>query len=185
MPEISEGVVLALACSVDAFAAGVAYGGKRIRIPLLSGLTVTLICTAFLGVSLWLGVWIQPFLPPWLTVTLCFGILFILGLIKLWDGLKHKTPAPEGADKNGDMVISPFEAAILAVGLSLDGLAVGFGAGVGRVNVPAAVIASAVIGTAAIMGGGRLGRKLARALPFNLSWASGVILIGLAVLKLF
>lgn len=182
---IWEGVTMALACSADAFAAGFAYGGKRIRIPWLSGLLVTLICTAFLGCALWLGDWVRQFLPRWLTVAVCFGVLFVLGVIKLWDGVKNKLPDPEKADKNRDMVISPWEASALAVGLSLDGLAVGFGAGVGRVNLLAAVIASAVISMAAIIGGCRLGAKLARALPFNLSWSSGVILIGLAVVKLF
>ena len=185
MAEIWEGVILAMACSLDAFAASFAYGGKRMRIPWLSGLLVTLICTAFLGGSLWLGDWVRQFLPSWLTVTVCFGILLILGFLKLWDGVKNKSPDPEKADKNGDMIISPLEAALLAVGLSLDGLAVGFGAGVGSVNILAAVVASAVIGLAAVTGGCRLGGKLARALPFNLSWASGVILIGMAVLKLF
>jgi hypothetical protein len=35
------------------------------------------------------------------------------------------------------------------------------------------------------MGGCRLGNRLSRALPFNGSWISAAVLIGLAVLKLF
>ncbi|MDR0324843.1 MAG: manganese efflux pump [Oscillospiraceae bacterium] len=184
MSGIWEGAVLALACSIDAFAVSFAYGGKRIHIPLPSALVVALTCTAFLSVSLWLGAGIRQFLPPWLTSGVSFGVLFLLGVVKLWESMKNRPPDHKKADKNGDMVISPFEAALLAVGLSMDGLAAGFGAGVGNVNAVVMAVASAALGTAAVTGGCRLGAKLSRALAWNLSWVSGAILIALAVWKL-
>jgi putative Mn2+ efflux pump MntP len=181
---IWEGVALALACSVDSFAAGFAYGGKGVQIPWRSGLLLAFICTVFLGVSLWLGGAVRQFIPGWLTVAVCFAILFILGVVKLLDSILRRTPKEGGADKNKDKIISPAEASVLAVALSLDGLAVGFGAGVGLADIWATVTASLVIGTAAIMGGVRLGNKFCRTAPFNMSWISGVILIALAVLRL-
>jgi putative Mn2+ efflux pump MntP len=139
----------------------------------------------FLGVPLWLGGLIAQFVPGWLTTAVCFAILFILGTVRLLEYILKRTPKDGNADKNNDMTISPAEAVVLAVALSLDGLAVGFGAGVGQADVLAAVIASLVFGTAAIMGGAKLGVRFSRAAPFNISWISGVILIGLAVLRLF
>jgi putative Mn2+ efflux pump MntP len=181
---IWEAIALALACSIDAFAAGFAYGGKGIRIPWKSGLLLAFICTVFLGTSLWLGGVIGQLIPVWLTTLICFGILFVLGTAKLLDSIIRRTPKEGGADKNKDMAISPAEAAALAVALSLDGLAVGFGAGVGQANAWITVIASLVIGTAAIMGGVNLGGKFCRAMPRNMSWVSGVILLGLAAARL-
>ena len=168
--------MLALACSLDAFALGFAYGGKRIRIPVLSGWIATLCCTVFLGGALLLGGLLRPYLPEWLTTVLASGVLCAVGVFKLFE--KNE---PTDGDANKDYVISPSEAALLSIVLSLDGLAVGFGAGVGSANIPAAVVASVVIGIAAIMGGCRLGEKLSGSLPVNPSRIGGVILIGLAV----
>jgi putative Mn2+ efflux pump MntP len=180
-----EGIALALACSVDAFAAGFAYGGRGIHIPWLSGLLLAFVCTVFLGASLWLGGVLSKFIPGWLTAAVCFVILFSLGAAKLLESIIRRTPKEGTADKNKDMTISPAEAAVLAIALSLDGLAVGFGAGVGQADALVTVIASLIIGTAAIMGGAKFGKRVRRAAPFNMSWISGVILIGLAVLRIF
>jgi putative Mn2+ efflux pump MntP len=168
--------MLALACSVDAFALGFAYGGRRIRIPAFSCWVATLCCTLFLGGALLLGELLRHIIPGWLTVALASGVLFIVGVVKFFDQSE-----PMDGDMNKDQIISPAEAALLSVVLSLDGLAVGFGAGIGSVNIPSAVIASVVFGITAIMGGYRLGGKLSRALPFNPSKIGGVILIGLAI----
>ncbi|MCL1806845.1 MAG: manganese efflux pump [Oscillospiraceae bacterium] len=180
MAGVLEGLVLAFVCSIDAFAAAFAYGGKRIRIPLLSAALITAICTAFLSGALLLGVWARPLLPDWLIISIGSGILFILGIWKLLD----KGHIKDG-DKNGDMIISPFEAVALSLAVGIDGLAAGVSAGVGNVDFTAATAGSAVLGLAAILGGSRLGRKVSGALPFNPSWLGGVILIGLAVYRIF
>ena len=205
--------MLALSCSADAFAASFAYGGKRIRIPPLSGQIINLTCSAFLGAALLLGATVRKFLSARLTAFICFAVLFTLGIMKLLDSITKSVirkrgrrggsitkeirfsmlnfsfvlslcADPEKADVDENKIISPAEAAALAVSLSIDGLAVGFGAGIGNINVLAAVAVSLLTDMAAITFGCRLGGRLARALPFNLSWISGVILIGLAVLKL-
>ena len=92
---------------------------------------------------------------------------------------------PEKADRDQSKTISPAEAASLAIALSLDGLAVGFGAAMGNVNAWAVVLWSLVTNTAAILLGALLGNKIAQKLTFNLSWVSGAILILLAISKLF
>ena len=212
---ILEALFLASSCSLDAFAASFAYGAKRIRIPLSSALVINLICSAMLGFSLWLGSILRPFLPGWLTTAAAFVLLFGIGLVKLLDSITksiirrhyqtkrenlrreihfslfnfrfilHLYSDPEDADVNENKVISPAEAAVLATSLSLDGIAVGFGAALGSVSAPVVFLTALITDSLAVFLGCHLGNKLARKLPFNMSWLSGAILMILAIRKLF
>ena len=198
---ILEAAAVAAALSADAFAASFAYGSNKIKIPFLSAQIINLICCAILGLSLLAGCGLKQFIPNWLTAIISFILLLIMGLSKLLDSLikslirKYSRQSrnlsfsvkglhmvlsiyadPQKADRDNSQTISAAEAASLALALSLDGLAVGFGA---------VVICSLVTNTAAICLGSRLGNKAAQKLPWNISWISGAILIILAVSKLF
>lgn len=204
-----EALVLVVALSLDAFVASFAYGTRRIKIPFPSVAVISVVCTAMLAVSLLAGSLLRPFLPQGLTQGLCFAILFLLGITRLCDSAiktlirRHKRmhrqvsfsmfslkfildvyADPEKADRDGSRVLSPAEAASLAVALSLDGLAVGFGAALMQVNFVLVMAFSLVVGMLAVRLGGRIGNKAAQKLPFDLSWLSGALLIVLAVLKL-
>jgi putative sporulation protein YtaF len=207
---IAEAAVLASALSLDALTAGFAYGSRDIKIPLRSVLIINLICSGILGVSLFAGARIAPVLPEGLTVGVAFALLFTIGLIKFLDsvtksfirrhaGLKKELKLsffnvkmilslyadPEKADMDASQSISPTEAAALALSLSLDGMAVGLGAGMADVSGLAVVLWSLVTDSAFLVLGRLAGRRAARRLPFNISWVSGVVLMGLAVSKLF
>lgn len=204
-----EALLLVVALSLDAFVASFAYGAQRIRIPYSSAAIISVICTAMLAVSLLAGSLLRPFLPQSLTKGLCFAILFLLGLVKLCDSTiktlirKHKRmhrqvsfslfslkfildvyADPEKADRDGSRELSPAEAASLAVALSLDGLAVGFGAALMQVNFLMVMVFSLAVGMLAVRLGGKIGNRAAQKLPFDLSWLSGALLIVLAILKL-
>lgn len=210
LTSITGAVILAFSCSIDAFAASFAYGSNKIKIPMLSVQIINFLCSAFLGISLLIGALVRGFLPGELAKIICFVVLLILGVIKLWDSItkalirKHNVinkqlkfsmfnfkfilnlySNPLDADVDASKSISPAEAVALAISLSLDGLAAGFGAALGHVNVWAAFLASLAFTTAAVLAGCRLGNALAGKLPFDLSWLAGVILILLAVSKLF
>ena len=205
-----EALVLASALSLDALVASFAYGSSRIRLPFSSVATISLVCSAILGVSLLAGAALRPFLPHGAAKALCFGILFLLGLVKLFDGItkavirKHTSlnkqisfsmfslrcvltlyADPEQADRDRSKTLSPKEAVSLAVALSLDGAAVGFGAAMGHASPGAVVLCSLAANAAALGLGAWLGRRLARCLPWDLSWVSGGVLILLGILKLF
>lgn len=207
---ILESIVLASALSLDAFTAGFSYGSNKIKIPMLSVQIINVICSSILGMSLFFGTLVRPYLPAWLTTAICFTILFVLGVTKLFDSItksiirKHSHlekelkfsvcnfkfilrlyANPEEADVDASRTISPMEAVVLAISLSLDGMAVGFGASLGNVNGFAVFLASLVTDALGIMLGCYVGDKLARKVPFNLSWLSGAILIGMAIMKLF
>lgn len=207
---ILESLMLASALSIDTFVAGFAYGGNKIKIPFLSVQIINIVCSSILGISLFAGTLLRQYISSGLTVVICFSILFVLGIIKLLDSItksiirKHNKlnkeikfsmlnfkfilnlyADPEKADVDCSRIISPMEALSLAVALSLDGLAVGFGAALGNVNGVTVFLCSLVTNAVGILLGCYIGNKIAREIRFDLSWLSGVLLIILAILKLF
>ena len=206
---ILEAAAIAAALSVDAFVAGFAYGARQIRMSRRSILLINLICSAIVGLSLGLGSLVAGFLPEGLQRSLCFGLLFVLGLVKLLDGIVraairrygnldgklnfslfslrfvlHVYADPAAVDLDHSKSISPAEAASLALALSLDGAAAGFGAALGQASISAVVIASLVANQLTLQLGSWLGERLSRRLNMSLSWLGGVILLLLALSKL-
>lgn len=204
-----ESIILVTALSLDAFVASFAYGTNKIKIPLLSALILTFICSLTLTISLILGNIIRPYLPESLTHIICFIILFILGITKLFDSSikayirKKKTlnkritfkalnlhfilniyADPRIADKDDSRTLSLSEAISLALALSIDGLAVGLGAALANVNSIMIVVISILIGMIAVMGGSLLGEKVSNKINLDLSWLSGILLVILGFMKL-
>jgi len=202
-----EALLLSAAVSLDAFAASFAYGASRIRVPLFSAGVLSALCSLLLAVSLLAGNILRPLLPEAFTRAVCFSILFIIGILKLFDsslkacirrsgGIRKNIrfsisrlrfilnvyADPEEADRDASRTLSPAEAASLAVALSLDGLAAGFGAGLADINLPLTLILSLFMGLFAVICGGWLGNRTAETL--DLSWLGGALLILLALLRL-
>lgn len=206
---VLEAIMISSTLSMDAFVASFAYGGNGIKIPVSSVSVISLVCGSMLGISLLAGAVIRSFTPDWLTAAICFIILFTLGMSKLLDSItksiirKHSHvnkkikfsmfnfnfilnlyADPVEADVDESKTISPAEAFSLAAALSLDGIAVGFGAALGNVNIPAVFLCSLVTDALAVILGACAGNKVAKKIPFNISWFSGAVLIVLAILKL-
>jgi len=210
---ILEALLLTSALSLDSFASGFAYGANKIKIPFLSAVIINIVCSIILGISLFLGSAIGQFIPKTTTLVICVVLLVILGLLKIFDSLiknliKKKQginkeikfsllslkfilsiyAKPEDADTNQNKILSVKEAFALAVALSLDGLTVGFGAGLINQDALTYIIIiafSLITGMIFLTFGKLLGNKLAQKTSLNLSWLSGLILIGLAITKIF
>lgn len=58
-----ETILLVLTLSLDAFVASIAYGANKIKIPRSSCLIINLVCSLFLGFSVFLGYGLKKFLP--------------------------------------------------------------------------------------------------------------------------
>lgn len=206
---ILSAAVLAASLSIDAFAAAFAYGCSRIKIPMRSVHIINLICTSIISAAFLLGAALSRFMPEDFAAWLSFSILLFIGVIKLFDSISkniilkhtdfskevrlslfsfklilHLYADPEAADADVSKSISPREAAVLALSLSLDGIAVGFGAALAGVNGWAVAVFSLVINFVALVAGSALGNRAANKLKFNISWLAGVILIGLAIEKI-
>lgn len=202
-----EALLLVTALSVDSFVASFAYGANKIKIPFISVSIISIICSVILILSIFLGSIIKPLIPE--PQTICFVILFILGIVKLFDSSiktfirKHNDlnkqlkfslfnlsfilniyADPQNADCDLSRELSPLEAAPLAIALSIDGLAVGIGAGLVTVSIIQIIVFSLITNVITILLGSYIGYKIAERTSLNLSWLSGLLLIILAVMKL-
>lgn len=202
---LGEAVLLAAAVSTDAFTAGLAYGIKKIAIPPVSAVIISLVGSFMLGLSLLAGNVIQPFLPPGFAGGVGFTILLLLGVVKLFDSSikayirRHEAVKkdirfslsslqfiltvyadPQEADRDASQSLSAREAASLAAALSLDSIAAGLGAGVSRLGATEAAALTFFMGILAVLVGHAAGKRLARRCPADLSWIGGVLLILLA-----
>lgn len=205
---IFESIMIVTALSMDAFVASFAYGANRVKIPFSSVTVINVICSSILAISLFFGTIIGNFIPENITHIICFLILFVLGIMKLGESLSvwfvknHKYPRYINlsfwsldleiivrTNYNDDptpnfKVLGIKEAVSLSIALSLDGLAVGFGAALANANATQIVAFSLISDMLAVMLGCFIGRKLAEKISINLSWLSGIMLTILAVMKL-
>lgn len=206
--EILQAAILVIALSTDAFVASFSYGVNKVKIPFLSAQVINGVCGALLAVAIFLGTISRSVLSPSTATVISFTILLILGLTKLFDSfikriiksgklfnkikfklfslnfILHVYAEPEQADIDASRVLSPKEAIYLAIALSLDGLSVGFGAGLTSANPILVVLLSLVMGFPAVVLGAFFGRRVAEKLLLDLSWLSGAMLIFLALMRL-
>lgn len=210
LQEFGRILLLVTALSIDTFTFSFLYGSSKVKIPLLSTVIINAICTTMLAAALILWAVISPLLPPFVTSLISFGILFVLGFSKLFDSsikaivkknqnlfkkicfsysglylVLNIYTDPNSADRDESHDISPKEAVALAVALSLDGLAAGFGAGFTQGNLWLPLLLSFLIGMGAVSMGCRLGHCVAAKTELNVSWLSGLLLLTLAFCKLF
>ena len=202
-------VLLVGALSIDAFVASFAYATSKIKIPFKSALIINVVSTTILGIALFFGSIVSRFIPSIITTSICFTMLLMLGLAKLFDSTLKALLGTRGsltrnyefkvsdfrfflkvyidntaADVDHSLILSPKESFSLALALSLDGLAAGFGAGLVSANFFQIILFSLIVNIVAILGGCFIGNKIAEKTELNLSWLSGVTLILLAFLKL-
>ena len=204
-----EAMALVTAVSIDVFAACFGYGVNGIAIPFRSAQLITMICTGATTLSVFLGSSLRSVISREASAAICFAVLFVFGVVKLFDGMikrrirrrgvdkdvrfkllklnfvLHIYADPEEADADASRVLSMREALFLALALSLDGLTAGFGAGLNEISPVLVAAISLIVTYAAVMIGCALGRRVSQKLPFDLSWMSGAMLIGLAVAGLF
>ena len=199
--------MLVVALGIDAFACAFGYGASKIKIPLKSVMLINIVTSALLAAGLFFGRIIGNFLPEETAKWVAFAILFALGTYKLFDSAIKKTirkhngvdkkiefslfnlkfllniyADPVKADVDGSQELSLKEATPLAIAVGLDGLSVGFGVGIAAVTNAFLIVGLSLISDIlAVMLGCYLGNKIANKTSLDLSWLSGVILIGIAL----
>ena len=191
-----EAAAISLALSVDSFIAAFSYGTSKIKIPLPSVGIISVTGSLITGLSMLAGSFVKDFIPPGFTTLLSFGILFLLGVLKLFESSE-----PANADKDNSHSISAKEALSLSAALSLDGCAAGFGASLSAgipaspgaaaagtvssfVPVAAVFLFSLIFGVFMVLSGSHIGNKAAGCLPIKPGIIGGLLLILLAVARL-
>ncbi|PCL90595.1 MntP/YtaF family protein [Paenibacillus lautus] len=91
LSHIFSSALLAMALSLDGFGAGVTYGLRKTRIPLLSVLIISLCSGLVLGVSMQAGALLQRFLSPSAASVIGAAILILLGLWSLYQQVRRSS----------------------------------------------------------------------------------------------
>lgn len=200
-------VLLIIAISIDAFAVSITYGIKKIKIPFVSAMIISLTGTGFLLLSLFLAKLVTNYIDKSICTILSIILLMTIGFTDLFQSSiksylrKHKGQANVSfsvfnisfavdifldetkADRDNSKTLSAKEAIMLAIALSVDSLATGFSAGLSITNILAQIVMCFFAGIIFCLAGRAIGEKIQAKSRIDLSWLSGVILIILAISK--
>ncbi|WP_426688525.1 manganese efflux pump MntP family protein [Rhodanobacter ginsengiterrae] len=177
-------LLLGFAMSTDAFAAAIGKGAAMDRPRLVQALRAGLIFGVIEAITPVLG-WLlgkgaSRYIEAW-DHWVAFGLLLVLGLHMIWNGVKPETDEPvDAAKKHGFLGL-----AITGLSTSIDALAVGVG--LAFVDIPIAVVA-VVIGLCTfsmVTLGIMLGRVLGAMVGRRAEVIGGVILIGVGAAILY
>ncbi len=188
-------ILLIIAVSVDGFVSAAGISGAGIKIPLRSAVLISLVGTAFLGVSVYAADSLSVWLPEQVCGAASSGVLILLGIFNLFHGLiKRSADGTDStavrvyfdgtvADADCSKSISCGEALVLAAALSADSAVTGAGAGLSGIALLPMLVLSFAIGLISVLGGAYTGRHIIYTGNMNLQWIGGVLLIILALVK--
>lgn len=205
-----EILILVFSLIIDSFVASIAYGADKIKIPNLSVIIINIVSCLMLSISLLLGGYLENIMPEFLPKYISFFIFICLGIYKLFEGFfkkyiskfsKLEKPltfklfdfkfaltvyADETkADFDKSKKISIKESIYLSLALSIDSLAVGFGASFLNINPLLLLSTCFLLGVLAIKLGSYIGSNvLKKQTNSDFSWVSGICLLLIAFLKL-
>ncbi|OPZ71498.1 MAG: manganese efflux pump MntP [Firmicutes bacterium ADurb.Bin456] len=213
--ELLSYFLFALALNIDSFVAGMAYGARQIKIPLLSLLIISLISVAAISVSMTGGKMLLPYIPEVVAHRAGGILLLLIGIWVLFQTRRaeqtgkeedrengvtrliriHIRPLglviqilkePVRADQDSSGAISPREAILLGTALAMDAFAAGFAV---------SLLDSSIVYTALVVGLGHflltytgivLGNAAtARGIGRHVSILPGCILILLGLYKIY
>lgn len=197
------------AVSLDSLTAGLTYGTKQVRIRFLSYLVLICVPAFFITAANRIGSFLFLLLPRKALPALSFTLLTILGCSKLFESLirflARKYPSlsrnwgckikqiniiftvylsPEDANQEDLQILSPKEALVLSLALSLDSILVGMAFTTVSVPLMTLFALASVFNLLLFAAGYGFGRLLSSMLPVDLSWLSGLFLLLLAVQSL-
>ncbi|MDR6226576.1 sporulation membrane protein YtaF [Desmospora profundinema] len=214
-------LILAVAVSLDSFGAGVTYGLRQIRIPILSILIISLCSACMVILAMLGGQWLSQWLPPWAADSLGAVIMIGIGVFALWNAFRKNTEAPvmetpvkplrqeseqrvftlefrtlgymvqilrtpAAADMDRSGTISPMEALMLGLALSLDAFGAGFGAALLGFSPWITALMVAGMSGVFLVAGMRAGFRLVQWKGIRAAvYLPGVLLIGIGVSRFF
>lgn len=161
-------LLLCIALSADTFAAGMTYGSTRVKVPFFSMCILSLLSGFVFSLSLSAGREISTWIPEHIMTLVSFIILFLLAVYKLYDtyaGYFHPsidlTKFLSGrVNRKEPSILSPMEASLLAVALSIDSITAGLGNGTLSLYFLPVFLLSSLIHFLAFLLGLKAGKKL-------------------------
>lgn len=98
-------VVLALSLSLDALGVGIAYGLRKVKIPLKSAICICMLSMMYAWVSLFFGKSLTSVLTPAMSKFIGLLILTLMGIWIIIQGLIKKEDKTERAEKDDEVVL--------------------------------------------------------------------------------
>ncbi len=207
MPSAYAALFLFLtAVSIDSLTAGLTYGTQRVHIRPFSFLILVCVPAVFITAANRIGSHILGFLPQTALPFLSFTLLAILGLSKLSESLirllAHKYPSlsrnwgckikqiniiftiylsPEDANQEDLHLLTPKEALLLSLALSLDSVLAGMAFCAEPISPVLLFLSASLFNLLLFTFGYGLGHLISSVLHVDLSWLSGLFLLLLAV----
>lgn len=199
-------LILALIVSTDTFLVAAAYCNSGIKIPLSSAVVINLTGATVLGISLLLSDIAGSFIPAGICRALGLILLTSIGVITVFkslvrilvrrlsqrgelslrtgsSGLVIKLYLDDtAADIDDSKLLSPSEAAALALASSLDSAATGLSSGFCGLSPLRTAAFAFAAGFAAIAAGNISGKKISSS-DRDLSWLGGILLIAFALFE--
>ncbi len=199
-------LLLCLAPNLDNMVIGLAYGARKINVPIRSNIAIGLFSGLATLVSSLLGSTLANYIPDYTGSIIGGSIVGIMGLYTLIDCIlkKNKTKThhqnrnqyigelravmddPGRADRDYSGDISLKESILLGTALAINCLGTGFGAGMAGVNIVVLTVAVIVFSIATISLGAAIGRRwAAKFIGDQATIISGILLIGVGLYQLF
>jgi len=197
-----QACLLSMAVCMDTFLASIGCSINGISIPKRCALLISVVGTAFLGISLTGAQLLSAVLPEQIFRYAGFVILFLSGVIQIIKELlqmlfqKHRPHwnwkalglvidicfDETLADADHSKTLNLREAAAYSAALSLDSLATGLGAGIEKNHIFLCLVLTLLLGFYLTLIGCRIGKHCHQ--KKNLSWLGGVMLLILAFCRL-
>ncbi|HWP97722.1 MAG TPA: sporulation membrane protein YtaF [Syntrophomonadaceae bacterium] len=204
-------LLVGLALSMDGFMVGIAYGIKKIGLPLVSLLVITLASVSVVSISMIFGKGLALVIPPVFALHIGAFLLIGLGLYHLMSGIRQKINNLEGdeeepiltlsikalgiiiqilknpsrADFDASGEIGLRESVFLGLALSVDALGAGIGLALTGANILYTASSVGMIQFILVNSGIFLGKFInSERLKEALSLVPGIILIGIGLLKI-
>lgn len=197
------------AVSIDSLTAGLTYGTRRVRIKLPAYLILICVPAAFITAANRIGSYIFLLFPKAVLPVFSFTVLAVLGCSKLFESLlrllAHKYPSlsrnwgckikqlniiftiylsPEDANQEDLQILSPKEALLLSLALSLDSVLAGMAFTTGALPLATLFLLASLFNLLLFAAGYGIGLLATTVLRVDLSWLSGLFLLLLAVMAL-
>lgn len=203
-------LLFALAVSSDGFMVGVAYGIKKIRIPILSLVVISLASTLAVTGSMVLGKGISCFISPPMAAMIGSIMIIIIALYFILQAIRQKICSlehdeedplislninslgiiiqilkkPSTADFDSSGEISLREAFFLGLALAMDALGAGVGLAMAGMNILLTAISVGMLKFILVSSGLIVGRKLqCERMQGMASLLTGLILLTIGIIE--
>ncbi|MCT6925820.1 manganese efflux pump [Metasolibacillus sp.] len=179
-------ILVGIAVNLDNLGISLAYGIKRITIPIISNAVIALLSMAVTYVAITIGETLSDYISVYLANLLGSLLLCIIGTWTLLSQRLAKGNHVKSFDKNHSAILALKDAIILGFILSANCLATGIAIGANDISTIAMVISIGVFSFITIAIGSHFGILLAKSFIGRYSTAiAGWLLIGIGIFEIF